>query len=62
MGYSWGGYESLIIPTYPGKQRTVTNWKATGPTLRVHAGLEDLSDLICDLENGLTRLNAESQR
>ena len=62
MGYSWGGYESLIIPTNPGKQRTATNWKTSGPTLRIHAGLEDLDDLIDDLEHGLARLNVESQR
>ncbi len=62
MGYSWGGYESLIIPTNPRKQRTATNWKPQGPTLRIHAGLEDLDDLLGDLEHGLARLNAVSQQ
>jgi cystathionine beta-lyase len=31
MGYSWGGYESLIIPTYPERYRTATTWQAEGP-------------------------------
>ena len=57
MGYSWGGYESLIIPQYPEKIRTATKYKAEGPLLRIHAGLEDPADLIADLAAGLDRLN-----
>ena len=56
MGYSWGGYESLIIPTNPSGQRTATNWDPSHPTLRIHAGLEDPEDLQRDLEDGLHRL------
>ena len=51
MGYSWGGYESLIVPTNPAKGRTATMWDDTKPSLRFHIGLEDPSDLINDLEN-----------
>ena len=58
MGDSWGGYESLMIPTNPGKVRTASDWNAAGPCLRVHAGLEDPEDLIDDLEKGLKRLEA----
>ena len=58
MGFSWGGYESLMIPTYPAKIRTATGWPDSGPSLRLHAGLEDVEDLITDLEKGLDRLNA----
>ena len=58
MGYSWGGYESLILPTYPANHRSATAWSAPGPSLRIHAGLEDPDDLIADLEKGLERLNA----
>jgi cysteine-S-conjugate beta-lyase len=58
MGYSWGGFESLILPTHPEKLRSATTWAPGGPTLRLHAGLEDLDDLIADLEAGLGRLNA----
>ena len=60
MGYSWGGYESLMIPTDPEKQRTATCWRPEGPTLRIHAGLEDPDDLIQDLEQGLSRLSPTS--
>ena len=56
MGYSWGGYESLILPTYPANHRSATTWSAPGPSLRIHAGLEDPDDLIADLEKGLERL------
>ena len=58
MGWSWGGFESLMIPTYPDRARTVTTWRAGGPTLRLHIGLEDPDDLIADLEDGFARLTA----
>ena len=58
MGYSWGGFESLILPTHPGSSRSATAWNAQGPALRFHVGLEDPDDLIADLENGFARLNA----
>ncbi|MDP6951441.1 MAG: cystathionine beta-lyase [Alphaproteobacteria bacterium] len=58
MGYSWGGYESLIIPTNPASHRTATDWTDEGPALRIHAGLEDADDLIADLDAGLARLAA----
>jgi len=58
LGYSWGGYESLIIPTEPAKLRTATPWPYAGPSIRIHAGLEDADDLIADLEKGLARFSA----
>ncbi|UEM19223.1 cystathionine beta-lyase [Skermanella mucosa] len=58
MGYSWGGYESLILPIHPEKLRTATRWRTDGPMVRLHAGLEDPDDLIADLERGLARLAA----
>ncbi|KIX11114.1 cystathionine beta-lyase [Dethiosulfatarculus sandiegensis] len=57
MGYSWGGFESLILPHDPADIRTATKWQAEGPLLRLHAGLEDPEDLIRDLEKGFERLN-----
>ena len=54
LGYSWGGFESLVIPTT--LVRTATHWHPEGPTLRFHAGLEDVQDLQDDLEQGLARL------
>ena len=57
MGYSWGGFESLIVPAHPERLRTAVPWRA-GVTLRLHAGLEDIGDLIADLDRGFARLNA----
>jgi len=56
LGWSWGGFESLIIPAHPERIRTATRWEAMGPYLRLHVGLEDPRDLIADLEDGLARL------
>ena len=55
MGYSWGGFESLIVPFEP--IRTATMWKTGGQALRLHIGLEHPDDLISDLEQGLKRLH-----
>lgn len=56
IGASWGGYESLMIPSYPDRYRTATEWTVQGQVLRVHAGLEDLDDLLRDLDAGFARL------
>jgi cystathionine beta-lyase len=58
MGYSWGGFESLIVPFNPKRYRTATAWTADGPALRLHIGLDDVGDLIADLDAGFARLNA----
>lgn len=58
MGFSWGGYESLIIPFDPRGVRTATPWPDPGPCLRLHCGLENEADLIADLEAGFARLRA----
>lgn len=58
MGYSWGGFESLIIPFDPKASRTASTWTETGPCLRLHCGLEDADDLIADLDAGFARLRA----
>ena len=57
MGYSWGGFESLILPFNPKKIRTATQWNESGPALRLHIGLEDINDLKSDLADGFDRLN-----
>ncbi len=57
MGASWGGYESLMIPTNPNTSRSATRWEVEGQGMRIHVGLEDPVDLIADLEAGLERLN-----
>ena len=53
IGYSWGGYESLVVPVDPEKLRTATRWEAEGPVVRLNIGLEDPEDLIADLDRGL---------
>ncbi|HSR56280.1 MAG TPA: PLP-dependent transferase, partial [Alphaproteobacteria bacterium] len=58
MGYSWGGFESLILPADPTPLRTACPWEAEGTLIRLHAGVEDPDDLIADLEAGFKRLTA----
>ena len=58
MGFSWGGYESLIIPFDPRPNRTATTWRHEGPCLRLHVGLEAVEDLTADLEAGFARMQA----
>ncbi|MDB5645073.1 cystathionine beta-lyase [Methylobacterium sp.] len=58
MGFSWGGFESLVIPFDCRAYRTATNWNPGGPGLRFHIGLEDVSDLQADLDAGFSRLRA----
>lgn len=59
MGASWGGFESLLIPTWPAANRSVTKWDVKGQTMRIHIGLEDPEDLIEDLDAGFDRLNGK---
>ena len=54
LGWSWGGFESLIVPAHI--KRSVAPFPAAGPVLRIHAGLEDAQDLIADLERAFARL------
>ncbi len=59
MGFSWGGYESLILGVFGiDKIRTATQWDSSKPLIRVHIGLENVDDLIADLEAGFARFNA----
>ena len=56
MGYSWGGFESLIVPFDCTPARTATAWNTQDPALRLHIGLEDVEDLKRDLECGFAAL------
>jgi len=58
MGYSWGGFESLVIPFDCEPYRSATKWAPGGPTLRLHIGLENVEDLKSDLERGFEAFNA----
>jgi cystathionine beta-lyase len=56
IGFSWGGFESLILPTAPRNCRSInaSHWQA--PMMRLHVGLEGVQDLISDLECGFEAL------
>ncbi len=53
MGFSWGGYESLVTASLSLQGlRTATRWQH-GPVIRLHVGLEDVDDLRQDLAQAL---------
>lgn len=60
MGFSWGGYESLVVPFDCSTYRSAIPWTPGGPTLRFHIGLENVDDLLADLERGFAALAAAS--
>ncbi|WP_394205800.1 cystathionine beta-lyase [Shewanella waksmanii] len=58
MGFSWGGYESLILGVFGiDKLRTATTWDSSKPLIRLHVGLENPDDLIADLDAAFERFN-----
>jgi cystathionine beta-lyase len=57
LGFSWGGFESLLFPEQPKPIRTAEQWTEEGFSLRLHIGLENVEDLKVDLEEGLKRLS-----
>lgn len=60
IGYSWGGFESLVIPADPNGVRKVAKRDYPGPLVRLQIGLEDADDLIADLDRGLAAFRAAS--
>jgi cysteine-S-conjugate beta-lyase len=61
LGYSWGGFDSLVVPQNIGKSRSVRPWTG-GPLIRLQIGLEDPEDLWMDLAAGLDRLKSGNHR
>jgi cystathionine beta-lyase len=62
LGFSWGGYESLVIHCDPQLKRTVSRSpEPTGPLLRFSIGLEAPADLIADLEQGFAALVSDTR-
>lgn len=57
MGYSWGGFESLLIPQHPLTERTASPFTESGTLLRLSIGLEHPEHLVQDLADGLARLS-----
>lgn len=55
LGYSWGGFESLVMPNNL-TGRTACKWPYIGQGIRLHIGLEHPDDLIRDLEKGFGRI------
>ena len=56
MGYSWGGYESLVTANMQlQKLRTASKWPYSGPLIRLHIGLEHVDDLLADLTAAFKR-------
>nr|WP_320142381.1 cystathionine beta-lyase [uncultured Cohaesibacter sp.] len=58
LGFSWGGFESLITYVDPRNYRTATKWDEPGQLIRLHVGLEDVADLKADLEKGFEALKS----
>lgn len=61
FGFSWGGFESLMIPCDPQIKRSHSpEWAKEnhGPLVRLSIGLEDPEDLIADLQTALSAYTA----
>jgi cystathionine beta-lyase len=58
LRFSWGGFESLVIPFDCTEYRTATKWSPGGPALRLDIGLENVDDLKADLDRGFAALKA----
>ncbi|HCM9152702.1 TPA: cystathionine beta-lyase [Enterobacter cloacae subsp. cloacae] len=59
MAYSWGGFESLILPNQPEQiaaLRPGGEVDFSGTLIRLHIGLENADDLIADLAAGFARI------
>jgi cystathionine beta-lyase len=58
LGFSWGGYESLVMfYRHIARLRTATGWNK-GAVIRLHIGLEDVDDLKADIEAAFARYKA----
>lgn len=55
IGFSWGGYESLVLPMHP-ESRSLPRWQDLGPVIRFQVGLEDPADLQADLAQALAQV------
>ena len=57
IGVSWGGYESLILPQYNGKNdEYLKAFNIPKGLIRLYIGLEDADDLIKDLSDALSKI------
>ncbi|TSP11897.1 cystathionine beta-lyase [Cupriavidus campinensis] len=56
IGASWGGFESLAVLADMRRARSVTDWAAHGTVIRLHIGLEGVSDLLADLDQAFAAI------
>ena len=56
IGYSWGGFESLVLPVH--FHRSFSSAKDEGHIVRLHIGLEAVEDLRADLAQALVHLSS----
>jgi cystathionine beta-lyase len=59
IGASWGGFESLALPTYGNVTRSADAPGLGGSAVRFHIGLEEPADLIDDLTQAFGHLRAQ---
>ena len=63
IGFSWGGFESLVVPFDPARIRTETAWPPKGWNdedrlgVRLSIGLEDPDDLMQDLDQAFAAMD-----
>ncbi len=62
IGASWGGYESLVLPTTGTIKRSAGTGVFEGEMARFQIGLEDVADLQADLAQGLEILRGGVKR
>lgn len=55
IGFSWGGFESLVTLPVVNTARSATRWPEDEQVVRLQIGLEDPADLIADLDRALGR-------
>jgi len=58
IGLSWGGFESLALPSEPKLPRAVKPIPYDGPIIRIHAGLESATDLIEDMRGAFRHMHS----
>ncbi len=63
MGASWGGYESLMVPMKINRSASPHLEKFSNHTLvRVHVGLEEVSDLIASMADGFQAMRGSAKK
>ncbi|MCI5049960.1 MAG: cystathionine beta-lyase [Rickettsiales bacterium] len=60
LGYSWGGYESLVTGYQPNTIRSASNWSEDDWIIRLHIGLENVDDLLEDLDQAVSAMESVS--